>query len=68
MFHTNFLNTEIFYRGYKDYYFVEISIGENTPPSLKNMPAILIKKILRNYVTKKLYQAVKSSRFAFYES
>lgn len=67
MFHTNFLNTQIFYRGYQDYWFVEISIGKNTPPTLNNMLAILSKKLFRNYVTKKLVKAIELERFPYYD-
>jgi len=67
MFHTNFLNTEIFYRGYSDYWFVELSIGKNTPPSFKNIISILAKKFLREKVTNKLVKAIYSQEFPYYD-
>lgn len=67
MFHTNFLNTAVFHRGYEDYYFVEISIGKNTPPKIGNLIPILGKALFRDSVTKKLTKAIYSEEFPYYD-
>lgn len=64
--HTAFLNN-LYYRGYEDYYFVEISIGRNTPPKLKNFFKILKKKFRREKITMKLVETINSEGFPDYE-
>lgn len=53
----DYLN-ELFCRGYSDYYFVELSIGKNTKPSLRNALQIIRKFLFRELVTFKLVKAV----------
>lgn len=67
MFHTNFLNTQIYYRGYSDYWFVEISIGKNTPPTIDNFPSIIGKKLFRERATRQLVNAILSEGFPIYD-
>lgn len=67
MFHTNFLNTTIFHRGYEDYWFVEMSIGKNTPPKIGNLIQILGKTFFRDSITKKLTESISSKDFPYYE-
>lgn len=64
---TQWLNS-VYLRGYKEYYFVELSLGLNSPPSVKNLGLILNKLINRDRVTKKLLDFVKSENFEFFKS
>ena len=64
--HNAFLNT-LYYRGYGDYYFVEVSIGLNTPPKLRNIFKILKKKVSREKVTRELIKVFELEDFPYYE-
>jgi hypothetical protein len=65
--HTRWLNT-LYFRGYSEYRFVEISIGINSPPKIKNLGLILNKLINRDRVTQKLKDFVNSENFHFFKS
>ena len=64
--HVAFLN-KLYYRGYEDYWFVEVSIGKNTPPRLRNLFKIFKKKFRREKITDRLIKAISQKDFPYYE-
>jgi hypothetical protein len=50
----------IYLRGYEDYWFLEVSVGKNSPPSFKNIPLILGKFFSRDCATNSLVWMVEN--------
>jgi hypothetical protein len=50
----------IYLRGYQDYYFLEVSIGDNSPPKIKNWALIFKKMLYRDYTTSALVCLVEN--------
>lgn len=50
----------IYLRGYEEYYFLEISVGENSRPTVGNIPLIIKKILLRNCITNRLVHYVEN--------